>query len=100
MSFMKPQYEHALWYEVETTHGTEFVPANLVGDKKGREYLEPYLEGEYISHEMRTGVGARLSAPGYMDCTSWTVFDTKEEARAYIEETYEVDPDTGEELVA
>jgi hypothetical protein len=26
------------------------------------------------------GWGARLSAPGYLDCTEWTVWDTREEA--------------------
>lgn len=35
-----------------------------------------------------TGYGARLSAPGYMDCTDWCVFDTEQEAIDYLEETY------------
>lgn len=98
MAFMTPQYEQGLWYEVETTHGTEIIPADLVGEDGGGEELKPYLEGKYVSHEMRSGVGVRLSASGYMDCTPWTVFNTVEEARAYVEGTYEVDPDTGEEL--
>jgi len=43
-------------------------------------------------------VGCRLSAAGYMDCTDWTIFATEHEAREYIEEVYDVDADTGEEL--
>lgn len=98
MSFMKPQYEEGIWYEVETTSGTEALPVSLVGTEATPEDLKSFLEGGYESHETRKGVGARLSAPGYLDCTSWAVFDTKEEARKYIEEQWEVDPDTGEDL--
>ena len=34
------------------------------------------------------GYGARLSAPGYLDCTEWAVFETEDEAREYLEEMY------------
>ena len=34
------------------------------------------------------GYGARLSAPGYLDCTDWCVFDTEQEAIDYLAETY------------
>ena len=30
-----------------------------------------------------------MSAPGYMDCTEWAVFDTEDEALAYLEDMYE-----------
>lgn len=40
----------------------------------------------------------RLSAPGYMDCTEWSgPFDTEDEAREHLAETYDIDPYTGEE---
>lgn len=42
------------------------------------------------------GYGARLSAPGYTDCTEWTVFDTEAEAKAYLEEQYDVEFDNDE----
>jgi uncharacterized membrane-anchored protein len=42
---------------------------------------------------------ARLSAPGYLDATEWAgPFETIEEAHAYMRETVNVDPVTGEEL--
>jgi len=52
-----------------------------------------YSYGKVYSATIRTGVGARLSAPGYMDCTEWSVFDTEEEAQTYLDETYPEDED-------
>jgi hypothetical protein len=51
--------------------------------------LSDYTENqEAWNIELVTGYGARLSAPGYMDCTEWAVFDTADEAEAYLEEMY------------
>lgn len=33
---------------------------------------------------VRLGWGARLSAPGYMDHTEWSIFDTEQEALDYL----------------
>jgi hypothetical protein len=52
------------------------------------EKIRPYVEGKPQSWENIKGYGARLSAPGYLDCTEWTVFDTEDEAREYLEEMY------------
>lgn len=38
--------------------------------------------------DLVTGFGARLSAPGYLDCTEWCVFETEQEALDYLRETY------------
>ena len=98
MAFMVPVYEESDWFVVETTAGGEVVPADLVGDNPTAERLAQYVEGEVESWERRHAVGARLSASGYMDATDWTLHETIEEARQYIEDTYEVDPETGDEL--
>lgn len=96
------------WIRVETTHGTEWVDSASLSlfvrdsDTKthamsGRERadtikkIQPYTEGTPMSWENFKGYGARLSAPGYLDCTEWTVFDTEEEAREYLAETYPED---------
>lgn len=51
--------------------------------------LRDFVTGRKVqSVELREGWGARLSAPGYMDCTDWSVFDSEEEAEAYLEETF------------
>ena len=105
MGFMQKQVTGLEdWAQVETNCGTEFVPLTQLGiklpniDKYGDEsvwlvdcacLLMDYLEGNSIySIQEREVYGARLSAPGYMDCTEWAVFDTKQEAIDYLEDTF------------
>lgn len=38
--------------------------------------------------------GARLSAPGYLDCTEWTVHASEAEAEEYLSETYGEEDDS------
>ena len=98
------------WLRVETTQGTEFVsiadtslfvrgsetrthPMSDEDREKTIEKIRNYTEGKPQSWENIKGYGARLSAPGYLDCTEWTVFDSKEEAEAYLEQAYPEDED-------
>jgi hypothetical protein len=96
MAFMQKQVtEKQEWIEVETTAGTFFVARSWIGESPiDAEDLQQYCEGKVLSWEPRIGYGARLSAPGYLDCTEWSVFDTPEEAQAYLDENY---PDEEEE---
>jgi len=97
MAFMERQITRKCsWYRVETSQGTEFVDADLVGKQEPADSdgLKDYCEGIPVSWELIKGHGARLSAPGYLDCTEWAVFDTAEEAQKYLEENY---PDEDEE---
>jgi hypothetical protein len=48
--------------------------------------IQQYTDGEPQDWENIKGYGARLSVPGYLDCTEWSVFDTKEEAEKYLDE--------------
>lgn len=103
MPHMQPSYDRATqshpWFSVETTHGTELVPGDLVGYRPTLADLAEYTEGEPRSFEPVVGYFARLSAPGYLDATEWSgPFDTLEEAKADLRDTYEVDPDTGDDL--
>jgi hypothetical protein len=90
MGFMQKQItEKKLWWIVETTQGTDALPVDLIGKAPAdSEAFRDYCEGDVLSWEQREGYGARLSAPGYLDCTDWTVFDTSEEAEKYLEEMY------------
>lgn len=115
MPFMQKQVTvKQSWIEVETTHGTEFLDAVCLGlnvrdsqtethpltDKERESIiseLSDYCEGAIQEWKTIRGHGARLSAPGYMDCTEWTVFDSPEEASAYLEEMYG-DEDEDEEV--
>lgn len=119
MSFMQREIRHDLWLEVDGRNGVESIPAELVGHigwmKVGSFYdcdgpfeedsnlkllldnLEDYIEGSVdgvTQVQLSEGWGARLSAPGYMDCTEWAVFATREEAEAYLDEMYEDDLDS------
>ena len=91
------------WLEVETTNGTEYLPVDLVGDLPDSQFLDggitednsadvqAYCDGTVQSWKNIKGYGARLSAPGYMDCTEWAVFDTPDKAEQYLQEMYHDD---------
>lgn len=75
---MVPVAEHFAAYHVETNAGTEIVPEDVCGaivdvDDEGETgQLAQYCEGSRIeSVERKVGWYARLSAPGYLDCTGW-----------------------------
>jgi hypothetical protein len=94
MAFMQKQVFHGGYFEVDTDMGTEIVPSYLIGrtmDTHVEAFLN-YLEGKPLdddaSIEYQEGWLARLSAPGYMDCTEWSVHKTEQEALAYLDETY------------
>ncbi len=107
MAFMIPQTEHLTMYHVETHEaGTEQIPQDVCGDlgellDLGLDdvtassealvaRLRPYLEGHAI--EVYTGWYSRLSAPGYLDCTSWDgPYATEKQARAACRDEYECD---------
>ena len=112
MGFMQRQITRKLeWYVIETNQGTWFVDKDDTGRFEGVisadeveqdvyprtvETLSMYCEGTIESVDTRIGYGARLSAPGYLDCTEWTVFDSPEQAEAYLDEYYPEDEETDE----
>ena len=99
MSFMEKQItEKMQWFQVETSQGTEWIPEDVIKPSPDVTIadLVDYCEGIPVSFEVIRGYGARLSAPGYMDCTEWTVFSTEEEAEKYLEEMYPEDEETEE----
>jgi hypothetical protein len=110
MAFLQKQITNEQrWLRVETTQGTEFLPVDLVGDLPGSQFLadgvteenssdvQAYCEGKVQSWENIKGYGARLSAPGYLDCTEWAVFDTQGEAEKYLDEMFDDEDDNPEE---
>jgi hypothetical protein len=100
-SFMQRQItDKQRWLRVETDQGTTFIPqalhvnvSNCPADEVADnpiwlQEVRQYCEGKPESWEWIVGYGARLSAPGYMDCTDWAVFDTIAKAEAYLDEMY------------
>lgn len=104
MAFMVPQVERGAWFVVELADGgSDVVPADVVGDVNpetpdGLAAFLDYVEGVPESAERRECWAARLSAPGYMDCTGWTLADSEAEARAELRESFDVCPWTGDAL--
>jgi hypothetical protein len=95
MAFMTPQYTQEAFVQGEnrTTFECRCLPAEYesILTDEGMEISERYDASKWW---------ACLSAPGYMDRTDWDgPFDSEEEAREHIRETYDVDPDTGDDLL-
>jgi len=85
MSFMKRQVTHKrAWHEIDGTAGIEWFDAEDFTVEQARENYS----GKIWTVETIKGYGARLSAPGYLDCAEWTVFKTVKEAEAFLEEQY------------
>jgi hypothetical protein len=90
--FMQKQVVYDRWFEVETHNGTQYIPQEFVGMTLNPDYSElvEFLDvtnaDDIYSCRVVDGYGARLSAPGYLDCTEWTVFETKEDALSFLDE--------------
>lgn len=85
MPFMEQQITvKMLWYEVDTRHGIDYYPSDMFTRDEVSAMAE--VNDEYITEVH--GYGARMSAPGYLGCTEWSVFDTAEEAQEYLDEYY------------
>lgn len=109
MPFMEKQVTAKLtWLELDGTNGITWVPFNVLSkheqvvanmdsdseEQDLQDHFGDYYEGEVWSATVTEGYGARLSAPGYLDCTDWTVFETQAEAEQYLADEY---PDEEEE---
>jgi hypothetical protein len=95
------------WIAIDGNCGTTYVPVDvdpgLASDIKRMSTVQDeqaihrmcddraaqYYEGTKIdSLDVVHGIGARMSAPGYMDCTDWSIFDNATEAHEYLDEYY------------
>src|SRR5262245_59555247 len=99
MCHMQPEISHETWITIDGRHGAETFPASLVQlpfhEELDSEAIQDCLDQwagftSYVNsadvHEIdiREGFGARFSAPGYMDATDWTVFETEQEAIEFL----------------
>ena len=93
MSHMQPEVKYETFLVGETTEGTTLLHPDVWGEKK-RYTL---LKGE--RWRKRKGWYARLSAPGYTDCTDWSgPFKTELDGHAHLEEMYGSDEEQDEFL--
>jgi hypothetical protein len=100
MFMEKEIYKGKAWL-VETTDGTEVIPDDVVtmpdfvgeSDEEQSEalkILQPYCEGGIIEVPDCAvgGYLARMSAPGYLDCTPWSLYETEHEAETELDRLY------------
>ena len=101
--FMVPEIYRGDVWEVSANSGeTHYVPADIFSRSDSVPDLTNYVDG-IIDCDRDTGEPmvtllkaqwlARLSAPGYMDCTDWCAFGTRKEAEEYLIEMYGDDLD-------
>lgn len=83
--------EKQKWWKVETVDGDHFLQQSVVGMDTSSEALLEYLPTSDIDSIIDCteieGYGIRVSAPGYLDTSEWSVHDTEKEAKidlAYI----------------
>lgn len=103
MAFMEHDItEHQTWILIDGNNGITYLPADVeprivaalsIGqDATAEELALDYYDGSQVySVELTEGYGARLSAPGYMDYTQWTVFDSMEAAYEFLRDEYPMD---------
>jgi hypothetical protein len=96
MPFMERQITAKIaWYKGEAFDGaTYYSPA---ADLTEFAFARDVLGNIYGRVEIITGYGARLSAPGYLDCTDWAVFDSRAAAEVYLDELTDGDEAEGQE---
>ena len=90
MSYMLPQVIKMDVFSVDTDLGTEIVPADLVGTNPSPADLSQYVSGESIEDFdlKKEAVCGRLSAPGYMDRTAWTIYRNAVDAFSDLIDNY------------
>jgi len=100
MSFMQPEIVFETFEIFETREGTMCVPAGTLSSNEILELINVETDPlhcltdltqakEVDLYELKEGWFARLSAPGYMDCTDWCgPFKSEEEANKYLLDTY------------
>lgn len=103
MSFMQREVYFGQYYSVETFAGTCIIPIEVSGVVRSLDDLVDYCEGTIRSDEdnadwdaLKSGWLARMTAPGYMDCTDWSAHPTEEDAESYLADMYGDEDDEDE----
>ena len=110
--FMEPEIIQGLWYEIDGPQGIDFYPVDELGEIpeiedafvadgsilgqamewEGKDMpagLRDYIESDEVwTITKREGFGGRLQAPGYLDSTPWSVYDSEEEAEEELKDMY------------
>jgi hypothetical protein len=86
-NFMQQQVtDKCNWWKVDGPEGTQYFDASCISKSQARFCYE--FPQAIDSIELVLGYGARLSAPGYMDCTDWSVYPSLKEAQEALAEMF------------
>ena len=83
MSFMQQEVRLGDWIVVKGDWDVHIYPADLFSTDWAKNE-HPDSEVELVKDQY----GARMSAPGYLDCTEWCLFETKQEAIDCLDEYF------------
>ena len=96
---MEPQMTKKMWwwYFESKYEGTVHIPCEDFTKEEIEKENEGDIEG---SVGFTVGFGVRMSAPGYLDCTAWEVFDDEDDAQstydAFVDEIAQSKYEAGE----
>lgn len=76
MAFMQAQMtDKQTWHEIDGPQGTSFYPGDVFSLAQAKDDYGTHWAAATVK-----GYGVRASAPGYMDCTDWEVYDNESDA--------------------
>lgn len=96
---MEPEvYEGKAW-QVESTHGTQYIPREVCGRDTVLDYIEGSVSNPDEDIQLVKGWLGRMQAPGYLDATDWCFGATEEEVLQQLRDYYGLDEDEDESEV-
>lgn len=93
---LKPEIQFGEWWCIDPDASDlcpddeeMFYPADLFTKEQVFDMHSDFVTRDDI--KLRKGWGARLSAPGYLDSTTWALLPSEEEAQKYLIDNYDDD---------
>ena len=101
MAFMEPDYTSEMYAvfhkETDTFHEGTYCEDRDICQSAWIDAMN--VDPSDYQVRRVPGYFARLSAPGYLDCTDWYgPYKTLAEAKEHLSAIFDVDPDTGDDL--
>jgi len=86
--FQPEIYDNQEWIHVETVDEDFYFDTHVFHESDVNAEFQG-RQDQVVGIRRVQGFGARLNAPGYLDCTPWAVFDTRAEAEEYLADVHD-----------